>query len=290
MFRRNDAKERAPTLHRAMDEVDILERSGGLEGISPQIIKYLHGAIPVGLDKNRNVILPSSYHPENGPPILALDHHDIGRDYTLKKATPHQLAVAEKIATQSGATTTMNPEWFKGTINNSHFDASTHRKDISITKPGEEKYTVPVPLLVVTEGSDPHNLIHEADHWDFFLNEAGKIQADPRTRLSTHGLAVAAEKRAYETTHRIEKNRERGASDAEISDIAQRFTHLSPADAQQIVDYIQQHERAKHYTERRQDRIIIPMAILAIEQLFGHPSTLATDAEIEAHKAIHTLH
>jgi hypothetical protein len=300
MNRRSDVNDRFPRFKEAWTSVEDTKKRDGFLDISPRIPEYLEGAIPVGLDESGTVVLPDSYRPEDGPPVLMLQPGEENRPYSLK-GTEAEVRTAEAIALQSGSTHKVDKHILDGDTNaNAHFDAHIVSSSIILPYPqrrlplkdSRPPFELHVPrLLVVSNNKDVDDsqlgthLAHETDHWDFYLNEAGRLQHFPNKSLSPLELRALGEKRAYDTSYRV--NHTLGFL-ALYGDFAASIALTKPTSLEKFDRAIWTH--ADNLGLAPHDPIPTELAVKAITAVFGKKDVPLTKQEFEAYKKYRFIH
>jgi len=281
-----------------MDAVNTLEKKGGLEGVPGYVTKYLRGAVPVGLDNEGIVVLPDDYAPENGPPVLMLRSQEVYRNFGLR-GSDSEIETAYAIAFQAR----VKPANIDKEILNRPLDLDSKvdfpagvrsSKMVSPAlrrsgRPSSHRYNFMIPRLLTVSSEEriaPDRLgevmAHEADHWDFYLNEAGHLQRDPKRQLSREEMVAIAEKRGYATSRKIKENLGHYAR-LGYDDPIERFASIihkrhprNPTDILRL---------SSEYTKDSTDNVAA-LAVFAITTAFGKKGKLVTKKELEAYKLL----
>jgi len=299
MVKRSDVNERLPRFHEAVDAVRTLEKKGGLEGVPEYVTRYLDGAEPVGLDETGTVVLPEDYAPENGPPALMLLPHEKGQRNFGLSGSDAEVETARAIALQAG----VRPASIDKKILDQRWDMNS-KSDVAaavairslvtpvLRRSGRSSgraYNFWVPRLLVVdsqEGATPDRLgeimAHEADHWDFYLNEAGHLQRNPKRQLRGDEMAAIAEKRGYATSLKVRENLghyTRFGHDNPLERFASIIQERRPRNPTDIVRLLS--EYTKDPTED-----IVALGVFAITTAFGERGKLLTKKELEVYKLL----
>lgn len=236
---------------------------------------------PVGIDKHGVVVLPETYQPENGPPVLMLQPKET-HSHIILPGTEAEIATATRIAQQSGVRAFVPKDFVHRSISATQGNigqASINSSGIGFTPRGENApYYVFLPQLLLISSMASKKfmsstLAHEADHWDFDLN-SGTLQSNPQKRYTPTELDAIAEKRAYNTTRIVEQNLGYHAAYLSIDAIAEEHAHLDPAALGK--------QLREHINHNRHEQIDHALAIAAITKVLGDSDMLVTPDEIIA--------
>lgn len=238
----------------------------------------MQGAEPVGVDADGTLILPPSYSPKNGPPVLMLHPDEEGRTITLP-TNPVDISNVERISAQSGTPVTAVPPHLL--VSKSVALRMAH--GVILSTPlrltpgsGDPPFDIMVPRLMAIQTPLGRNILsgetlaHEADHWNFFMNTAGTLQNNPSRRYDVAELHAIAEKRAYTITRQVRAN---------VGHEAEGLAH------QEIVDIMSGHPAvlaigtlaASQKGSLAQDAAVM---VGAITELYGKEDEPITDDEL----------
>lgn len=282
-----DVNSRLPRFRQALDSIADIERRGGFDGVAPQVVEYLKASEPVGLGDYRQVQLPDEHDPQTTPAVLMLHPHEY--DYrVMHRESERERQAADAIISQAGDRTPLLP----GMLSMASRLPAAFAAGVLITpvpvipeNRGRMPFAVSVPRVMVVKGEDMVSaanlglvMAHEADHWDFCLNNAGALQNPaqhppytPLQRLAT------AEKRAYsQTSWRIEANL--GYQALQPEDLAAAHAGIATAEAHRLL------EIDKRTVSLFPDRhISLSLAVAAASLLFGRSGeTVASPQETHA--------
>jgi hypothetical protein len=291
MFRNPDLKQRLPRFRELQASLKDTARQGGFEDISQAIVDYASAAEPAWTTSDGSVVLPRGYAPENGPAVLMVQPHEADRDFYLR-GTRRLAETASRVAALSGQSVSVRPEDVDGPVPSDNSMAWVNCRVFDVVPDsGEAEYSVFVPRVMVV-GAEPDSqmlgpiIVHEADHWDFYLNRMPQLQRQADDAIDRLHIVALAEKRAYHTTYQIERNLGHLAGLDSIELISDAYAHIAPLEAGIIYDDLRERrEAASHknlnFTEA--------LALVAVTQLFGKPGELITADEITAMDALELL-
>lgn len=203
----SDIGERLPLFEDYRNAIgDIAGRE--YEGIEPTITSMMTGCVPVGLRPDNTLAIPKTYEPEDGPPVLMLrsgENVTVRWSDGMEKALLHVLRRANITGpsaldadTTSYETTYAYLQGVSLAVHNSNYPERVF-EPLAVPQ-----YVVLRPLEPPAERST--NLLHECDHWDFYLNTAPHFSRPEATTLPTLGKSGLAEKRAYQANYRTSAN------------------------------------------------------------------------------------
>lgn len=274
--RNTDLNKRLPRFREALAAIADTRRRGGYEGLPAGVLRRLENMEPVGLDDDRRLVLPDNYHPDTCSPVLMLLPNESGQPITFD-AHEAEMAVATRMAEAARVTTDLDRLKHTASILGG-FAAWVHLTPIGGSTGNGMPFMPRITFVGAMFAADPHigiTLAHEADHLDFFFQEAPRIQSWPEGNYSTDELRTIAEKLGYRTTRHIEHN-------------LGYYEPLEPP-----------HELFKPYEASRDIAVLnshlnwrckalglhpAPLAALAIEQLFGKAGKRVTRQEVDAFK------
>lgn len=232
LFRRgSDLAERRPLFDAAVACLEAHANSGAFEGVNPKILDLMDGMIPIGLDRKNRVVLPDSYDPEKGPPVLILRDREypvipFSKDFLKSlrvvecNAAIDELKFKSKILKKSRAVSE-NPCVMLTTL--------------LVSSQSNTPVTLPKLISLPSEDTDsrtlPVTIAHELDHWDYWLHEATfhyGLNKEPKFLME---LVTRAERRAYKTSYQVEKNLGYHALMPSVEVFASRYRHMEPAEA-----------------------------------------------------------
>lgn len=84
-----------------MDSIADIERRGGFEGVSPQVLEYLKASEPVGLGDYLQVQLPDAHDPKTTPAVLMLQPDEYDHQL-VHRETERERQAADAIILQAG--------------------------------------------------------------------------------------------------------------------------------------------------------------------------------------------
>lgn len=291
LLRRSDVNKRLPRFREALASIEDVRRQGGFEGVDPTVLDCVSGMEPVGLDHKRQLVLPSNHDPKNGPPVLMVLPGEVDQQVTLK-STRLAIKTARHLIGLSGLDVKLKSNDMYRQFSVYDGDAWVNHSVVSVRPHSDpnDRYTMLIPRLVFVGHDMPADLLgtslaHEADHWDFFFNEAPQLQSQPGKRYTRDQLKTIAEKRAYRLTYQMEYNLGTYAGLDPIETLAAHYTDLAPAKAATMYDDLVRRREAAGITRP----MTAPLAAMAIEQLFGKPDQLITDDEVTAFQASELL-
>lgn len=279
MFRhRSDINNRLPLFRDTMSAFNEMTANGVFDGIDQNVLDYVKAAEPVGVNRSGRIVLPDSYQPENGPPVLLLQPGEKERVFKMK-GTPVEAAMTESIASQSRVRVTIDPSLLNHqTSPLGDFGAAINTQQITITRTGQEQnpYQLCIPRIMLVSPDIPREslppiLVHETDHWNFYLNTAGRLQSNPARHYSRPELASITEKSAYAITHRMAVNLGTCATSLSVADIAHKYSGMSPELTGKALDAACIREEICH-----------PLAVQAMTEMFGLEGQLITSEEVTA--------
>jgi len=269
-----DVNSRLPRFREALDSIADIEKRGGFEGVSPQVMDYLKAAEPVGLGEYLQIQLPDGHDPRTTPAVLMLRPEEYEYRLVHRETEPERQAAnaiialtGEHMRTWPGLLSGRSPAF-------GNFAAATLATGVPVLPQGGKRwpYAIAVPRVIVVKDEEvvPAPLLgailaHEADHWDFHLHEAGVLRNPFRHPNATPMRLVAtAEKRAYtQTSRRIEANLGHYAM-GRPEDVAQAHAGITPAEAPKL---LLPNERNKHLFP--DGNIPLSLAVGAVGLLFG---------------------
>jgi hypothetical protein len=291
---RSDINNRLPRFHEIQKSIKELKNKGGLEGVSESVQDYLDGAESVGLDNNRVVVYSDSYHPQNGPAVLTFGS-DERPSFKLVGVNEAEVGEIERIYDESGLPIRYSGENVLSQVDmservNATVASSLHAYDrpyhYRLLRKTPHGFALPRVLALKgdrqiegdTLGS---TMAHEADHWDFYLNEVAKLQHDPKNRYTFEELRAIAEKRGYATTMKISKNLGHAAH-ASIDQLSRSIEETRPRNYRATMSLLEKYCKEHGLGEELPAEI----GVFAMLAALGKGNTYLTRKE---HKALKQL-
>jgi hypothetical protein len=287
----SDVNQRLPQFHEVQAAIDAGVNSGVYEGLPENITTYLNNAQPVGLDEHGTLILPPDYDPMKGPAILVLKPGESG--YAIK-GNDSLVAALHTLVERSGATLEGYEDEMSGQAPATRADIFVTRYTVNVSPDsGGPAYPIAVPVVI---GIRPHNLAnpeslatsmaHEADHWDFVLNEVPTLQRNNRQQpyLDVE-LAGALESRAYDTSYMTEVNK--GTYDAaKLDSVLQSFQGAPYSELDAALRTVSQ----EFGYPPPYNQLSYVLTATVIRKLYGHPDEPITADELAGYQRFGLLH
>jgi hypothetical protein len=207
----SDVQTRLPRFEGIMGAVDEARSQGAYQQVAADVLRLMDKAQSIGLSDTGELVLPEGYDPTTGPAVLALHTDEQFRPIGLPGDNLSEKRLAQAIAAQSGTECT-NMCHLADVETARHGPAMVIVSGLPVVAAdgSNEAYEVEVPRVIVLGGEEelPNDvaisaLPHELDHWEYYLNNAGRLQSR-YGRYSPSETSTITEKRAYRTSYYVE--------------------------------------------------------------------------------------
>ena len=249
------------------------------DAINPSIKHLLDGAFPVGLDEDGEIVLPRSYDPREGPPVLMLrrgERAEILWSEGMEKAVG---LVASKA--------NVEPTWlsnFKPFYTVDLPAVALWR--INGTDKDNPDTPLLIPLCVTIPCTDdapqrvPSVAAHELDHWNFVLDELPGL-ALRHTKLSPSQVLTQTERRAYETSYLVEQSLGLLGGMPNANMLADMYQGIRPEHAYKIANTV------ANEADRRGvlNNIAASLAAVTMTKIFSRREAVVTADEVTAYRS-----
>lgn len=291
---RSDINNRIQRFDEIRQAVGGIKEKGGLESVSESIHGYLAGAVPVGLDSKGTVVYPDSYDPQAGPAVLALKPGERAK-FDLRDANELEAAeIARLYDSSSHDNRGDSPSFYtrnEDTLTHINVpigpDAAVQL--ITYQRQSENASVFAMPRVLVVrdnkkvKGDDLGTLMaHEADHWDFYLNRAAKIQRDSKDGYTIKELVAIGEKEAFTTSRKVNEGIARSAAHTSLDQLHQRIKDKKPDSYRTTMRLLREYCRASGL----KGELPMDIAVFAISTALGSKDVCLTPIE---HKALQRL-
>lgn len=295
----SDINSRLPRYREIMASVEDIGKAGGLEGVSQQVLDYVHASEPVGVDEDGEVVMPPGHDPSKSPVFLPLQLRE-DKEMSCPIGGEADLGLVKRLLEQALNKNVhfSDPRRFAESYKQKiDLPSRAHVTNAMVPIPpyetnAAEQHYIKVPRVIVVRGRDKVSgrlqglaAVHEVDHWDFMVNESGVLQSHPEARYSEERFRAVMEKRAYLTQYKVEANLGHYAKEG-VARLVELHTDTKPGDIFSMVEDI---ESLKVVNAQPKDCTDTALAVFVASRLFGQPDTLVSDQEVEAFRTLGVL-